>query len=158
MCIRDSTGISAIHGRLVSRTVHRRYLDRSLPATEIWNLVNRLVELARSHRRVRLDSENCLINHDGYVKLTDFGFAKVVPGRTYTLCGTGQYLAPEILANKGYGSLRSALTRTPLKTSSSRKRHRLVVFGCFSLWIERRIFTFSRRRPDETLRSDLTLW
>ncbi|CAF0805766.1 unnamed protein product [Rotaria sp. Silwood1] len=50
-----------------------------------------------------LKPENCLITYDGFIKLTDFGFAKVVPGRTYTFCGTAQYLAPEILSNKGYG-------------------------------------------------------
>ncbi|CAF0865896.1 unnamed protein product [Adineta steineri] len=50
-----------------------------------------------------LKPENCLITYDGFIKLTDFGFAKLVPGRTYTLCGTAQYLAPEILSNKGYG-------------------------------------------------------
>jgi serine/threonine protein kinase len=44
-----------------------------------------------------------LISNDGYLKLTDFGFAKVVEGRTYTLCGTPEYLAPEILLNKGHG-------------------------------------------------------
>jgi serine/threonine protein kinase len=46
-----------------------------------------------------------LITYDGFLKLTDFGFAKIVPGRTYTLCGTAQYLAPEILSNKGYGKI-----------------------------------------------------
>lgn len=50
-----------------------------------------------------LKPENLLINPDGYLKLTDFGFAKVVEGRTFTLCGTPEYLAPEILLNKGYG-------------------------------------------------------
>ena len=50
-----------------------------------------------------LKPENLLINPDGYLKLTDFGFAKVVEGRTYTLCGTPEYLAPEILLNKGHG-------------------------------------------------------
>ena len=50
-----------------------------------------------------LKPENLLIADDGYLKLTDFGFAKVVEGRTYTLCGTPEYLAPEILLNKGHG-------------------------------------------------------
>lgn len=44
-----------------------------------------------------------LIEHTGYLKLTDFGFAKYCAGRTYTLCGTPEYLAPEMLLNKGHG-------------------------------------------------------
>ena len=52
-----------------------------------------------------LKPENILIHKSGYLKLTDFGFAKIVPadGRTYTLCGTPEYLAPEIILNKGHG-------------------------------------------------------
>jgi len=50
-----------------------------------------------------LKPENILINADGYLKLTDFGFAKVVEQRTYTLCGTPEYIAPEVLLNKGHG-------------------------------------------------------
>ena len=50
-----------------------------------------------------LKPENILITKKGYLKLTDFGFAKVIEGRTYTLCGTPEYLAPEIILNKGHG-------------------------------------------------------
>ena len=51
-----------------------------------------------------LKPENILINKNGYLKLTDFGFAKYLDNeKTYTLCGTPEYLAPEIILNKGHG-------------------------------------------------------
>jgi len=50
-----------------------------------------------------LKPENLLLGNDGYLKITDFGFAKKVRGRTWTLCGTPEYLAPEIVSNKGHG-------------------------------------------------------
>ena len=50
-----------------------------------------------------LKPENILLLPSGYLKLTDFGFAKVVTTQTYTLCGTPEYLAPEIITNKGHG-------------------------------------------------------
>jgi len=36
------------------------------------------------------------------LKLVDFGFAKVIESRSWTFCGTPDYLAPEILAHKGH--------------------------------------------------------
>ncbi|CAI2369419.1 unnamed protein product [Moneuplotes crassus] len=49
-----------------------------------------------------LKPENLLVDKDGHVRITDFGFAKVVKDKTYTLCGTPEYLAPEIIQSKGH--------------------------------------------------------
>ncbi len=52
-----------------------------------------------------LKPENVLLQNNGFIKLSDFGFIKKLKQgeRTYTLCGTPEYLAPEILLNKGHG-------------------------------------------------------
>eukprot|EP00052_Salpingoeca_macrocollata_P001199 m.24356 g.24356 ORF g.24356 m.24356 type:complete len:384 (+) comp11186_c0_seq1:97-1248(+) len=49
-----------------------------------------------------LKPENMLIDYKGHVRITDFGFAKRVEDKTWTMCGTPEYLAPEIIHNKGY--------------------------------------------------------
>jgi protein kinase A len=48
-------------------------------------------------------SSNFLLRPSGYTKIVDLGFAKIVSdGKTYTLCGTPEYLAPEIILSKGH--------------------------------------------------------
>jgi len=50
-----------------------------------------------------LKPENLVMDSEGFVKLVDFGLAKqLLSGKTWTLCGTPDYLAPEIILNEGH--------------------------------------------------------
>ena len=58
-----------------------------------------------------LKPENILLGVDGHIKITDFGLSKYFHNfnddnfsddKAYTICGTPEYLAPEILLGKGY--------------------------------------------------------
>ncbi|CAJ1937604.1 unnamed protein product [Cylindrotheca closterium] len=49
-----------------------------------------------------LKPENVMIDKVGYPNIIDFGFAKEIEGKTYTFCGTPNYIAPEIVANMGH--------------------------------------------------------
>lgn len=49
-----------------------------------------------------LKMENCLLTNTGYCKLTDMGLAKMILGKTYTVCGTADYFAPETLKQTGH--------------------------------------------------------
>lgn len=58
------------------------------------------------HGDVKL--ENILVEHDEsgrilYIKLADFGLSQIATEPLYTICGTPEYIAPEIISESGYG-------------------------------------------------------
>ena len=60
------------------------------------------------HRKIcfrDVKPENALVDWQGVAKLCDFGIAKQISTLTYTVCGTPEYMAPEMWTNAGYDHL-----------------------------------------------------
>ena len=72
-------------------------LKKTLDAGQVFLAVQHCHAHHVVHRDIK--PENILLDKDFNVKLTDFGFAKVLGTneRLYEVCGTPGYLAPELL-------------------------------------------------------------
>ncbi|XP_034146948.1 serine/threonine-protein kinase DCLK2 isoform X2 [Esox lucius] len=79
--------------------------DASVMVYNLAGALNYLHNMNIVHRDIK--PENLLVceNPDGTksLKLGDFGLATVVEGPLHTVCGTPTYVAPEIIAEAGYG-------------------------------------------------------
>ncbi|XP_064351953.1 ribosomal protein S6 kinase-related protein isoform X3 [Camelus dromedarius] len=71
-------------------------------AAELVLVLCYLHDLGIIHRDVKM--ENILLDERGHLKLTDFGLSRHLPqgARAYTICGTLQYMAPEVLSGGPY--------------------------------------------------------
>nr|XP_008122074.1 PREDICTED: putative serine/threonine-protein kinase F31E3.2 [Anolis carolinensis] len=71
-------------------------------ATELVLVLAYLHNLGIVHRDVKM--ENILLDEQGHLKLTDFGLSRHLAcgERAYTICGTLQYMAPEVLSGGPY--------------------------------------------------------
>ncbi|XP_048468557.1 LOW QUALITY PROTEIN: ribosomal protein S6 kinase-related protein [Rhincodon typus] len=71
-------------------------------AAELGSAIGFLHDLGIIHRDVKM--ENVLLNERGHLKLADFGFCRRLcrGERAFTICGTMQYMAPEVLRGGPY--------------------------------------------------------
>ncbi len=91
-------------GELFSYLRRSRKFDFNLCqfyTAEIACAIHHMHELHIAYRDIK--PENILLNRAGHIRLCDFGFSKIVDDRTFTLCGTPEYLAPEVINGDGHG-------------------------------------------------------
>ena len=84
-----------------------------------------------------LKPENILLDGTGHIKITDFGFATPIPEgeKTYTVCGTPDYVSPEIIQQAGASfNLLLAACSTQAAKKWQLSLSRLIVDGLLCVW------------------------
>lgn len=81
--------------RLYGSVEHARYYAACV-ALAFWHLHDRFI-IYRD-----LKPENLLLSALGHVKVADFGLSKLVMGKTFSICGSPDYFAPELVDQTGH--------------------------------------------------------
>jgi len=85
---------------------HLKHTKRFEPYVAKWCAaeVVLVLEYLHQHRIAFRDlkPENILIDLNGHIKLIEFSFAKLIEDRAWTMCGTLDYIAPEVLSGGSY--------------------------------------------------------
>ncbi|KAA3679818.1 ribosomal protein S6 kinase alpha-1/2/3/6 [Paragonimus westermani] len=86
----------------LSKEVALSEIDVRFYLAELILALNHLHQLGIIYRDLK--PENILLDTDGHIKLTDFGLSKeaVDKGRTFSFCGTVEYMAPEVITRRGH--------------------------------------------------------
>ena len=85
---------------LTKRCLYRQINEIKFYCAILLLILDYLQQKSVVHRDIK--PSNIMIDKNGYLKLIDFGCAKVVTDYTSTVLGTPQYIAPEMLKGKGY--------------------------------------------------------
>ncbi|KAI8335465.1 kinase-like domain-containing protein [Chlamydoabsidia padenii] len=94
----------AVGGELFRHLTHEGMFSEPMArfyAAELVLALEHLHSLGIVYRDLK--PENCLLDAQGHVILTDFGLSKVsMDGKTSTICGTVEYMSPEVLMGLEY--------------------------------------------------------
>jgi len=94
---------SLLQGGELESVMGDKAMDDSVASFYAAGILEGLTYMHRRHVIHRdIKPENILIDNKGYPVIIDLGFAKYVPDKTYTFCGTPMYIAPEIIQYKGH--------------------------------------------------------
>ncbi|XP_019432276.1 PREDICTED: serine/threonine-protein kinase Aurora-3-like, partial [Lupinus angustifolius] len=93
----------AHNGELYKELRKRGHLSEKHAATYILSLTKALAYCHEKHVIHRdIKPENLLLDHEGRLKIADFGWSVQSSNKRHTMCGTLDYLAPEMVENKAH--------------------------------------------------------
>ncbi|KAI5438415.1 Serine/threonine-protein kinase Aurora-3, variant 3 [Lathyrus oleraceus] len=93
----------AHNGELYRELSKRHHFSEKQAATYILSLTEALAYCHEKHVIHRdIKPENLLLDHEGRLKIADFGWSVQSKMKRQTMCGTLDYLAPEMVENRGH--------------------------------------------------------